>query len=531
MKSLKHQYKFALILPLILLGQYLHAQDKPNVLIFVADDIGWGDVGYHGGNIETPTLDNLAKEGVELTHFYTTPICSPSRAALMTGRDPIRLGIAYNVILPWDNIGVNPVEHMMPESFVDAGYQTAIIGKWHLGHAQQTYHPNERGFEHFYGHLHTEVGYYSPFAMVNGKDFQRNGESIDDEGYETFLLADETSRYIKERDTSKPFFVYVPFLAPHTPLAAPKELMDKYEDIVTELPPSRSIYTDETRRVAKELGIPSARPAYAACADALDQAMGQILETLEEEGLDENTIILFFSDNGGAAYSYGGANNAPLRGGKGETFEGGIRVNALMRFPETLEGGSQMDQIMTVMDVFPTLASACGIEAKNELKLDGRNMWPAISEDKTVPLEDDIYFVSELAAYGSLSATVFNKEWKLIQEIHQDQLETKVISYLFRIAEDPYETTNLADQYPEIVAEMQEKIVQRRALYPINGTRNQLAPPPGWRPPVDWATYPRPLDELQEKETKGMAPDEQTLQFLDQQLGTRGRLIYDNRKN
>ena len=174
--------------------------DRPNVIVMVADDLGWNDVGYHGGNIDTPSLDKLAEQGVQLNRFYTTPICSPTRAALMTGRDPMRLGIAYGVILPWDNIGVNPAEHFMPQSFQAAGYQTAMVGKWHLGHAQMTYHPNQRGFEHFYGHLHTEVGFYPPFANVGGKDFQENGVSIDDEGYETYLLADEVSRYIRDRD-------------------------------------------------------------------------------------------------------------------------------------------------------------------------------------------------------------------------------------------------------------------------------------------------------------------------------------------
>ena len=154
---------------------------RPNVVVFVADDLGWADVGYHGEEtLQTPSLDRLAKDGVQLDRFYTTPICSPTRAALMTGRDPMRLGVAYGVILPWHTIGIHPDEHFMPQSFQAAGYQTAMVGKWHLGHAQQTYHPNERGFDHFYGHLHTEVGYFPPFSNQGGKDFQRNGVSIDD---------------------------------------------------------------------------------------------------------------------------------------------------------------------------------------------------------------------------------------------------------------------------------------------------------------------------------------------------------------
>ena len=265
------------ILCVIIMGG-ANGQGQPNVIIMVADDLGWNDVGYHGGDIETPSLDRLASEGIQLDRFYTTPICSPTRAALMTGRNPMRLGVGYGVILPWDNIGVHPDERFLPESFLDAGYQTAMVGKWHLGHAQQSYHPNERGFEHFYGHLHTEVGYYPPFANSGGKDFQQNGVTINDDGYETYLLADEASRYIRERDPDKPFFLYLPFLAPHTPLDAPRELQEKYQGINTDLAPARSQQTDGTRTIAKLTGRESARPMYAAVVDAMDQSIGKVLD-------------------------------------------------------------------------------------------------------------------------------------------------------------------------------------------------------------------------------------------------------------
>ena len=500
---------------------------KPNILVMVADDLGWADVGYHGGDIDTPSLDRLAEQGVQLNRFYTTPICSPTRAALMTGRDPIRLGVAYGVILPWDNIGVHPDEHFMPQSFQGAGYQTAMVGKWHLGHAQMTYHPNNRGFDHFYGHLHTEVGFYPPFANQGGKDFQLNGVSIDDDGYETYLLADEVSRYIRERDKNRPFFMYMPFISPHTPLDAPQELQDKYKDIDTDLPPARSRQTDDTRRIATMMLQPSARPMYAAVVDAMDQAIGQVLQTLEEEGIADNTIVLFFSDNGGAAYSYGGANNAPLRGGKGETFEGGIRVVSLLRWPAMLGSGQQFDQIMSVMDVFPTLAAAAGIEAENTFELDGRNMWPAIARGETVPLEKPLMFASEIPIYGSFKFTAFDENWKLVQEVEQEQLSVTVTNYLFDISKDPNEYNNLASAHPEVVEQLSEEIHEWRALYPINGTRSELVPPPGWRAPRDWATYPIPLEELQDESNTGMAPTPSILRVLDWQHGSRGRLEYN----
>lgn len=516
----------AVIATSILASAQVAASERPNIVVIVADDLGWADVGYHGGNIDTPSLDRLAEQGVQLNRFYTTPICSPTRAALMTGRDPIRLGVAYGVIMPWDNIGVNPAEHFMPESFGAAGYQTAMVGKWHLGHAQMTYHPNERGFEHFYGHLHTEVGFYPPFANVGGKDFQVNGVTADDEGYETYLLADEVSRYIRERDAQKPFFIYMPFIAPHTPLDAPAELQEKYKDIDTDLPPARSNQTDSTRRISKMLMRESARPMYAAVVDGMDQAIGQVLDTLDEEGLSDNTIVLFFSDNGGAAYSYGGADNAPLRGGKGETFEGGIRVVSLMRWPEKLQGGQIFDQVMTVMDVFPTLADAAGVDPLNTFEFDGSSLWPSISEGATHSREDMVMFASEIPIYGSFKLTAFDDTWKLVQEMEQDQLSTTVTNYLFKITDDPNEYNNLADEHPEIVVSMSHAISEWRALHPVSGTRSVLIPPPGWRAPKDWASYPRPLEDLQSDTTLGLVPSELYLRILDMQHGQRGRLMY-----
>lgn len=500
---------------------------RPNIIVMVADDLGWSDVGFHGGEIDTPSLDRLAAEGMELSRFYTTPICSPTRAALMTGRDPMRLGVAYGVIMPWMNIGIHPDEHFMPQSFQAAGYQTAMVGKWHLGHALQAYHPNERGFEHFYGHLHTEVGYFPPFGNQGGKDFQRNGQSIERDGYETFILADEVSRYIRERDARKPFFVYMPFIAPHTPLDAPRELQEKYANLEDTREAARSKNTDETRRMSRMMLQPSARPMYAAVVDGMDQAIGRVLETLDEEGIADNTIVLFFSDNGGAAYATGGADNVPLRGGKGETWEGGIRVVSVMRWPGRLASGAAMDQIMTAMDVFPTLAAAAGVALGNEqFELDGKNLWPAIADGKSAPRQDLVFFASETPIRGSFMLTAFNDHWKLVQEVEQGLLSAKVTNYLFDISADPNEYNNLASAHPEVVATLAKEIHYWRTLYPVAGTRSELVPPPGWRAPRDWSTYPRSLAETQDTPAPGMPPAF-ALQPLDWQHGEAGRLIYN----
>ena len=500
---------------------------RPNVIVIVADDLGWSDVGYHGEDqIETPSIDRLAREGVQLDRFYTAPICSPTRAALMTGRDPMRLGVAYGVIMPWHNIGVHPDERFMPEAFKAAGYQTAMVGKWHLGHAQMTYHPNQRGFDHFYGHLQTEVGYFPPFANQGGKDFQQNGVSIDDEGYETFLLADEATRWIRERDEDKPFFLYMPFIAPHTPLDAPDDLKAKYADMEDDREPTRSQASDKTRLMAKLLLQKSARPMYAAVVDGMDQAIGRVLDTLDAEGLADDTIVLFFSDNGGAAYATGGADNVPLRGGKGDTFEGGIRVVSVMRWPGQFEAGTMFRSIMSVMDVFPTLAGAAGIDPLPHFDLDGRDLSQAIGQGQTIAREDYLFFASETPLRGNFSLTAFDDEWKLVQEIRQGLLSADVENFLFRVDEDPNEFNNLASKHPDVVAHMAHAIHVWRQRYPIAGTRSELVPPPGWRAPKDWANYPQSLESLQSTPAPGMPPPF-ALRPLDWQHGEVGRLIYN----
>lgn len=501
--------------------------ERPNIIIMVADDLGWSDVGFHGGEIDTPSLDRLAREGVELSRFYTTPICSPTRAALMTGRDPMRLGVAYAVLMPWTNAGIHPDEHFMPETFLQAGYQTAMVGKWHLGHALQAYHPNARGFEHFYGHLHTEVGYFPPFANQGGKDFQHNGVSIERDGYESYILGDEVSRYIRERDADKPFFVYMPFIAPHTPLDAPEDLKEKYADLEDSRLPARSKNTDESRKMNRLMGVPSARPMYAAVVDGMDRAIGKVLATLDEEGIADNTIVLFFSDNGGAAYATGGADNVPLRGGKGETWEGGIRVVSVMRWPQRLNAGGKMNQIMSAMDVFPTLAEAAGLTPANkQFELDGRSMWPAVSEGQRMPREDLLFFASETPIRGSFMLTAFNDHWKLVQEVQQGLLSATVTNYLFRIGDDPNEYNNLASEYPDVVAHLAGEIHYWRTLHPVAGMRSELVPPPGWRAPRDWATYPRSFEDTQDVPAPGMPPPF-ALKPLDWQHGEAGRLIYN----
>jgi arylsulfatase A-like enzyme len=232
------------------------------------------------------------------------------------------------------------------------------------------------------------------------------------------------------------------------------------------------------------------------------------------------------SDNGGAAYAMGGADNVPLRGGKGETFEGGIRVVAVLRWPAQLEAGGKFDSIMSVMDVFPTLAAAAGVEPQNTFELDGRNLWPALREGRRVSREDYLFFASETPISGRFSLTAFDDEWKLVQEVRQGLLSADVSNYLFRVGEDPYEHNNLAAEHPDVVERMAEAIRAWRMRYPVSGSRHELVPPPGWRAPRDWSTFPISLESLQDAPAPGMAPAS-AIRPLDWQHGEAGRLIYD----
>ena len=434
------------------------ASDRPNVVIFLADDLGWHDVGYHGSEIRTPNIDQLASQGVRFERAYSYPVCSPTRSGLMTGRSPMRLGVAYTVIRPWSNHGVPLSERFMPQAFHDAGYQTAITGKWHLGHGDKRFLPRSRGFDHAYGHLNGAIDYFT-HEREGGLDWNRNGTSVREEGYSTFLLGAEAERFIRRRDRTKPFFLFVPFNSPHSPLQAPPEYLDKYAAIRD----------------------PSRRP-FAAMVDGMDTAIGRVLGALEEERIAANTLVLFFSDNGGPVAQ--GASNVPLRAGKATTFDGGIRVPAIMRFPGRLKPGSTSQQVMAMTDYFPTLAGACGVSPGNTLPLDGKNLWNAITGAKEQRRED-LFFVVENA--NAVHLAVHSGEWKLVRE-EPSSGEPK--NYLFRIEEDPAESTNLAAKNPKLVNDLAQRIAEWRKLHPPDGVR--AAPRPRqWQAPALWAEAAR----------------------------------------
>jgi arylsulfatase A-like enzyme len=388
------------------------AATAPNIVLIVADDLGWNDVGYHGGPVLTPNIDSLAAQGTQLDRFYAWPLCSPSRTALMTGRSPVRLGITEPITPESGLVGVPLEEHLLPQTFQAAGYQTWMCGKWHLGE-EEGYRPDQRGFDHFYGLLGGQVDYYS---HTSGRlDWQRNGETIREEGYTTFLLADEAVSLIETRDTEHPFLLYLSFNAPHAPLAAPQEFIDRYAAI-----------DDPQRRT------------FAAMVDAMDGAIGQVLAALDREDLDKDTLVLFVSDNG--ANDGQGGDNTPLRGGKGQAFEGGIRTPAVLRWPGTVAAGQSSDQIVAAVDLFPTLAGAVGIAPQNEQPFDGNNRWKQVLGDQEKSAPEALVFV------GSQTSAVLDGQWKLVRTPRGDSL--------YDIFADPTESQNLAPENPLVVQDL-----------------------------------------------------------------------------
>ena len=434
--------------------------DRPNVLIFLADDLGWHDVGFHSSEIRTPNIDRLAAQGTRFERAYSFPVCSPTRSGLMTGRSPMRLGVAYTVIRPWSMYGVPVEERFMPQAFHDAGYQTAITGKWHLGHAYRKFMPRARGFDHAYGHVNGAIDYFT-HERDGGLDWNRNGASVREEGYSTFLLGAEAIRFIQQRDRGRPFFLYMPFNSPHAPLEAPPEYLDRYANIA-----------DQKRR------------RYAAMTDAMDVTIGKVLAALDQERIAQNTLVLFFSDNGGPVQS--GATNTPLRAGKATTFEGGIRVPAVMRWPGRVQAGAVSRQVMSMMDYFPTLTGAAGIQPGNTLPFDGTNLWPAITSGEVEP-RGDMHFVVESGSV--MHFAVHRREWKLVRQEPRQSGEAK--NYLFHIDEDPNEQNDVSAKNPKLVAELVHSLEEWRKLHPAGGVRESGGPPAGYKAPRLWAEAAR----------------------------------------
>jgi arylsulfatase A-like enzyme len=408
---------------------------KPNILHIVADDLGWKDVGFNGcTDIKTPNIDRLAAEGAKLTDFYVQPMCTPTRACLMTGRYPFRYGLQTAVIPSVSEYGLDTSEVLMPQVLKEAGYATAIIGKWHLGHADKKYWPKQRGFDYQYGAMIGELDYFT-HDEHGVLDWFRNNEPVREEGYTTTLLGKDAAKFIEAQDPSKPFYLYLAFNAPHTPYQAPKEYIDRYASIA-----------DPTRRT------------YAAMVACLDDEIGRVIKALESKHLRENTLILFHSDNGGTRNAmFSGVmadvtkitlpcDNGSYREGKGTLFEGGTRVCALANWPGHIKA-QPVSGLIHAVDLYPTLAALAGASTASSKPLDGLNVWETIASDAISPRSEIVYNIEPFRG------AIRQGEWKLIW---RTMLPSSVD--LYNIVQDPSEKNNLAASHPDKVAALQQRL-------------------------------------------------------------------------
>jgi len=417
---------------------------RPNVVVIISDDQGMGDIGCYGHEADplTPHLDALAASGVRLTGFYANaPMCSPTRAAFLTGRHPLRCGVPFVVDSSPGVVGLRGDEVTLAEVLRDAGYRTGLIGKWHLGSAPESL-PNAQGFRDFYGFRSGCIDYFSHrfyWGLGAGKpsfhDLWRNGEEIDESGeYATHLITREAKRFLAETGDG-PFFLTVAYNAPHYPMHAPKQYLERFGHV-----------DDPERKM------------HLAMLAAMDDGVGEIIQTLEERGLRDSTLVFFFSDNGATIEDRAGegGRNTPYRGYKFSLFEGGIRMPAIASWPGILPAGKVRDGMCAGFDLFPALVKLCSAEMPAGRTLDGRDIWPLLVDGARSPHESLFWKRYDQTA-------VRRGDWKLIVNPmlalgDENRLEEKV--FLANLAEDPGEQRNLASQHPEIVADLEALIHQ-----------------------------------------------------------------------
>ena len=422
------------------------AVPRPNIVFMMADDLGWGDVGFHGGPVATPNLDSLAKRGVELGCHYVAPVCSPTRAALLTGRYWSRFGVTTPTnqrVLPWDT-------WTLPRALEAAGYATCLVGKWHLG-SKPAWGPQHFGFGHSYGSLAGGVTAWShrykrgPFSRT----WHRNGRLLDEEGHVTDLLAAEAVAWIRQ-NRDRPFFLYVPFTAVHLPIHEPLAWQKRV--------PNR-IKGDVARH-------------YVACVLHLDHAVGRIMEAIEKIGKSRQTIVVFTSDNGGSVVENRDerypelrsdcprgnliGNNGPFRGHKGQLYEGGIRVPTVAVWPGRFPAGRRIETPVHIVDWMPTLCHLAGVSVDPQrVRWDGRSLHAVLQgEGELAPRA--LYW----AGPRFRSFAVRRGPWKLI--VHQRKKGARRVE-LFHLGRDVSERRNLAQAHPEQVRRLEEVLEAFRA--------------------------------------------------------------------
>jgi arylsulfatase A-like enzyme len=506
------------VLVTMLLHSVVHAIERRNIIIMVADDLGYGDLGCYGSKVvATPRLDSMAAEGMRFTDFYVaSPFCSPSRAALLTGRIPARCGVPY-VLFPSEHTGLPPDEITLAEMLKSVGYATACIGKWHLGWRREL-RPQNQGFDESFGVRHSndadewtlgrafhQLTDFEPFALRDG---DRIVEAPVDQSLLTEKYTQRAADFIR-RNRDKPFFLYLPHTMPHVPQYASPAFSGKSND---------GLYGD--------------------CIEELDASTGQLLDLLDELGIAENTLVLFTSDNGAAVrnrsatqpksstagrfpgHAHGGSNGA-LRMGKGTTWEGGVRVPCLVRWTGTIATGQEEKYPCSSLDLFPTLATIVGARVPSGVQLDGIDISPLFqgAEASMPPSRLLPHY------FGVQLQSVREGDWKLVLPIaelpklrseslwfkHQPELFERQhrlwpSASLFNLQDDPGELTNIASTHPQIVARLLRLALDFDTVFqpeirPVLQLRGPQPPAPGqvrteadtisdWQQLIDEPTLP-----------------------------------------
>jgi len=420
----------------VIVPQAVARDGKPNVIVIYTDDQGTIDAGCYGAtDLDTPGIDRLASRGIRFTQFYApAPVCSPSRAGLMTGRYPLSAGVPGNVSSKKGNSGMPTEQFTIAELLKGAGYATAHIGKWHLGYTPETM-PNAQGFDHSFGHMGGCIDNYSHFFYWSGPnvhDLHRNGEEVYRDGrYFPDLMVEEAAGFM-EANKAQPFFIYFAMNAPHYPYQGEAEWLARYD----------------------RAGVPYPRNLYAAFLSSLDQRIGDLLDRVEALGLAEDTIIVYQSDHGHSMEErahFGGGSAGPYRGAKFSMFEGGIRVPAVISWPGHLEAGGVRDQVAHGCDWFPTIAELCGV-ALPEGPLDGKSLVTVLASPEGESPHDVLHWL--IGGGERPQWAVREGDWKLVGNPNDPSMPEgeKLPNYfLANIAEDPGEQSNLAEVEPGIL--------------------------------------------------------------------------------
>lgn len=391
---------------------------QPNIILIMADDLGYGGLSSYGNpGYKTPNIDQLAQEGLKFTNFYANaPVCTPTRAALLTGRYQQRSGLEGVIYVSGKTrqTGMAQEEITIAELLKKAGYKTGVMGKWHLGYKKK-YNPVHQGFDQFYGYVSGNIDYHSHYDNAGIYDWWHNTDSLYEEGYSTDLITKHSLEFIEE-NKDQPFFLYVPHEAPHVPFQGRTDSAYRFPD------KDFSYYGP----------VEDQHRAYADMMKAMDEGVGRIVEKVKQEGLEDNTLIIFYSDNGGLK-GYG--DNGPLRGSKTTLWEGGIRVPAIAWWPGKIDSGAT-DQVAMSFDFFPTFLELANVEKPDTLNLDGVDLSPVLFEGEQLP-ERELFW-----RYRGQKAAR-QGPWKL--------MITEKDTMLFNLEQEIAEQEDLSEEYPERV--------------------------------------------------------------------------------